>query len=89
MQVIKTKGTNTIFKAEGCYDLPVCRYEAEGGVSNESVFELDDADIARIVKTRRIYLNVYGSGHPPISVSLESYCGQDKQDSEEGSEKHE
>lgn len=59
---------------EAVDDLPVAR---TGGQS-VSCWELTDAEVAEIVRTKRAWLHVWGMQHPPVCVSgHDPFSGQE------------
>ena len=66
-------GANTVLKgSEGSdiLDLPCYVHENyDGAVSAWSCWEIDELELAEITKTRKVWLNVLGSGHPPVYVT--------------------
>lgn len=56
---------------EQCYDLP-CKHTTNDGFNAiESVFELTDAEIDLIIKSKRIRLGIIGRGMPPVYMHVE------------------
>ena len=72
MDPVETANTNIVFTAPGCYDLPARRYENQhyGGTAHETCWELTDEELDLLNKTKRVYLSVMGSQHPPVRLSV-------------------
>lgn len=52
--------------------LPVCRYrDLDGNLNVLSRWELTEEDLARILETRCVWFNCWGSTHPPVSLFTE------------------
>ncbi|KKN32455.1 hypothetical protein LCGC14_0813720 [marine sediment metagenome] len=66
---VKFEGYNTTFVADGCGDLPAY---AHGRVSDEQVvtcWELSGEELMEILRTKRVWLRVWGDAHPPVEVT--------------------
>lgn len=66
-------GANVIFQAPAGEEDRVCDlavFRNRGGLI--SAWELSDAELAEIVRTRTVYLNVMGGDLPPVFVGSES-----------------
>lgn len=73
MKPIKRKTTNTIFKRPDCNDLPGTRYEySDKTPAIETCWELNDIELEKIKKTRKIYIQQEGKTLPPMAVSVNS-----------------
>jgi hypothetical protein len=60
-------------KDEECLDLPVFRGNTTDGYPvNVSCWKLTVEDLAEVQKNGVIYLQIYGNGHPMVSLSAES-----------------
>jgi hypothetical protein len=75
MKPIITEKTNITLVGEGCGDLPARAGEVDGESVIETVWALDQDDLEALMETRRFYLTVYGSAHPPIALTVESLLG--------------
>lgn len=85
MKAVKTNNTNTIFKADKCFDLPATRYKYEDGSPGiETCWELSDEEIKEIVKNKRVFVYMLGETVPPMfvaahsSISIEGGDGNEK-----------
>ncbi len=73
MKAIEFEGQNHVFDKpenmtdEECGSLAV-NFNREQSVS---CWELDEEDIKNILKHKRIWLGVLGSGHPPVFLTTE------------------
>jgi hypothetical protein len=69
---ITFKGANSVLKAppdmENCIDLPFCLRDYEGLIVATSCWELTAEELAEIVKSRRIMVQVTGNTFPPMRV---------------------
>lgn len=79
MKPTNFKHQNKILKAplgaeDDVSDLPVCEtFDAEGKPLVISVWELSDADIELLVKTRRLNFMCWGHTHPPVCLSAQDF----------------
>lgn len=55
---------NLTLTAEGCKDLP-CWHGPNQFIS---CWELTDEDLDILMRTKKLYLSVLGSGHPPVDI---------------------
>lgn len=79
MQSVITSATNHTFKApagmDNCEDLHV--YMEPTGKFSISTWALSDAEVAEIVRTRRMHLYIFGTGMPPIApVAFDPFVQQ-------------
>lgn len=76
MKPVKTKGTNSIFGAEGYEQLPAQIYTENDVMGNgeltciQTVWELSDDDLQAINSGKRIYISTVGERIQPIAVSV-------------------
>ena len=71
MRPIKTDYSNITFTAPGCFDLPATvAQRADGAKEVETVWELNDNEIAQITKDRKLYLYIMGGAMPPVYLSV-------------------
>ncbi len=71
MRPIKTDYSNIVFSAPGCFDLPATiAQRADGAKEVETVWELNDNEIAQINKDRKLYLYIMGGSMPPVYLSV-------------------
>ncbi len=72
MKPVHTETVNTIFTAEGCFDLPatVIHHPTDAPVV-ETCWELSPEELAVVQQTGRIYLSIVG-GQPPVCLSVVS-----------------
>lgn len=79
MKAIRTEYSNITYTAEGCFDLPatLLHNPETGGEEVETVWELDDEELAEIIKNRRVYLYIMGRRVPPVLVTAESLRKED------------
>jgi hypothetical protein len=65
---------NCVLKAppgmDNCVDLPFCWHEHEGLVVATSCWELTEDELARIVESRRIMVQVCGNTFPPMRLAV-------------------
>lgn len=81
MKPIKRKTTNTIFKRPDCFDLPGTRYKYNDGTpAIETCWELDDIELEKIKKTRKIYIQQEGNTLAPMAVSANSVLADGEED---------
>lgn len=65
-----TAAPNSVVRVQ---DLPVAIVQTKEGLAAiVSCWELDDQEIEDLVKTRRLWLSVAGTGMPPISPATRS-----------------
>jgi hypothetical protein len=84
MKPIKRKTTNTIFKRPDCYDLPGTRYKYEDKTpAIETCWELNDIELEKIKKSRKIYIQQEGQILAPIAVSVNSVLADGEEDAKE------
>lgn len=73
MKPIIRKSTNSIFKRPDCFDLPGSKYMYNDGTpAIETCWELDDIELEKIKKTRKIYIQQEGNTLAPMAVSVNS-----------------
>lgn len=53
---------------EECGALPVELRYGELGINFTSCWELSEEELALIIKTKKVYLTVYGYGMPPVAM---------------------
>ena len=84
MKPVDFKESNMVFAApagmslEECGDLHVARNPLDG--LSVSCWELEEGDLERLRKTGKVWLWVWGKGHPPVSVSTEDPFELEKSD---------
>jgi hypothetical protein len=84
MKPIKRKTTNTVFKRPDCYDLPGTRYKYEDETpAIETCWELNDIELEKIKKSRKIYIQQEGQTLAPIAVSVNSVLADGEEDAKE------
>ena len=84
MKPIKRKTTNTIFKRPDCYDLQGTRYKYEDETpAIETCWELNDIELEKIKKSRKIYIQQEGQTLAPIAVSVNSVLADGEEDAKE------
>lgn len=66
-----TLGKPKTMTDEECSSLDIKRTENGGHPAMESVWELDDAELAMIQKSRRVRIGIVGTMHPPIYMKVE------------------
>lgn len=71
---VRTDNTNTVFKGEGCHDLPCTGYTYDDGVTKgiETCWELSAEELEEVIKSRRIFVYVMGSRIQPLFLSVKS-----------------
>lgn len=71
MNPIKTENTNINLVAPDCYDLPARVYADKEmqSMAFESCWEFTDEEIELIRQTKRVYLTIIGTRHPPVRLS--------------------
>ena len=76
MKPIRTEYSNVTYVADDCFDLPatILTNPETGGEEVETVWELTDEEIERIVKDRRLYLYIMGRSVPPLLLTTECFC---------------
>lgn len=57
--------------------LPVQRFEREGLPVIVSTWELDEAELAEIARSRRLELHVWGQIHPPVALAVAAEIGEE------------
>lgn len=84
MKPTKRKTTNTVFKRPDCQDLPGTRYKYNDGTpAIETCWELDDIELEKIKKTRKIYIQQEGNTLVPMAVSANSVLADGEEDAQE------
>jgi hypothetical protein len=79
MNAVKFEQANVLMKRppnmteEQCADVPVCVTKGQSGIPVViSCWQLTEADIKQLRKTRRLYLGVMGTTMPPVFLDPES-----------------
>lgn len=70
IKAVPPDGFNTIFKLEGCLDLPAKIFEENDYRVIETEWELSSEQLTRIIETKRISIAVIGKSIQPISVQV-------------------
>ena len=84
MKPIIRKSTNSIFKRPDCFDLPGSKYMYNDGTpAIETCWELDDIELEKIKKTRKIYIQQEGQTLAPMAVSANSVLADGEEDANE------
>lgn len=72
MKPVHTETVNTIFTAEGCFDLPATVMQSPGDAQVvETCWELSPEELAVVQQTGKVYLSIVG-GQPPVCLSVVS-----------------
>lgn len=73
MKPIRTETANKTYTGEGCLPLPATSIIfSDGKLATETCFELDDAELEQISKSKRIYVTFVGQTIIPFMVHAES-----------------
>lgn len=81
MKPIERKTTNTIFKRPDYFDLPGTKYKyTDETPAIETCWELNDIELEKIKKTRKIYIQQEGQTLAPMAVSVNSVLADGEED---------
>jgi len=73
MKAIKTKTANRVYTGEGCQPLPATVIQfSDGKLVTETCFELDEAELEQVRKSKRIYLTFVGQTIIPFMLHTKS-----------------
>lgn len=67
MKPVEFEEQNTVFVADGCGDLPAYKQMPQ----IISCFELDDEEIEKLNKTKKIWVSVHSVDMPPIWLGVD------------------